>query len=34
VRVAGDTIFIFAGAAPIALGVLRSVWKRDVVPSA
>ena len=34
VRVAGDTIFIFAGAVPIALGVLRSVWKRDVVPSA
>jgi hypothetical protein len=29
---AGDMIFILVGAVPIALGVLRSMWKRDVVP--
>jgi nitric oxide reductase subunit B len=34
VRMAGDMIFILVGAVPIALGVLRSVWKRDVVPPA
>ena len=34
VRMAGDMIFILAGAVPIALGVLRSVWKRDLVPPA
>jgi nitric oxide reductase subunit B len=33
-RMAGDMIFIFAGAVPIALGVLRSLWKRDLVPPA
>jgi nitric oxide reductase large subunit len=32
VRMAGDMIFILVGAVPIALGVLRSVWKRDIVP--
>jgi nitric oxide reductase subunit B len=32
VRMAGDMIFILVGAVPIALGVLRSMWKRDVVP--
>jgi nitric oxide reductase subunit B len=32
VRMAGDMIFILAGAVPIALGVLRSLWKRDAVP--
>jgi nitric oxide reductase subunit B len=34
VRLAGDAVFILAGALPIALGVLRSVWKRDLAPSA
>jgi len=34
VRMAGDMIFLLAGAVPIALGVLRSVWKRDLVPPA
>jgi hypothetical protein len=28
----GDMTFILAGALPIALGVLRSVWKRDMTP--
>jgi nitric oxide reductase subunit B len=32
VRMAGDMIFILVGAVPLALGVLRSVWKRDMVP--
>jgi nitric oxide reductase subunit B len=32
VRMAGDMIFILVGAVPIALGVLRSVWKRDEFP--
>jgi nitric oxide reductase large subunit len=32
VRMAGDMIFIFVGAVPITLGVLRSAWKRDVPP--
>ena len=31
VRMVGDTVFILVGAVPIALGVLRSMWKRDVV---
>jgi hypothetical protein len=30
----GDMTFILVGAVPIALGVLRSMWKRDVVPPA
>ena len=34
VRMAGDAIFILAGAVPIALGVLRSVRKRDLTPTA
>ncbi|MGD0014805.1 MAG: cbb3-type cytochrome c oxidase subunit I [Bryobacteraceae bacterium] len=34
VRMVGDTIFILAGAVPIALGALRSVWKRDLLPTA
>jgi nitric oxide reductase subunit B len=34
VRMAGDMIFILAGAVPIALGALRSVWKRDLLPMA
>ncbi|MGO9275674.1 MAG: hypothetical protein ACLQOO_36455 [Terriglobia bacterium] len=33
VRMAGDLTFILVGAVPIALGVLRSVWKRDVAPA-
>ena len=33
VRIAGDTVFLLAGALPIALGVLRSVWKRDLSPT-
>jgi nitric oxide reductase subunit B len=33
-RMAGDATFILAGAVPIALGVLRSVWKRDMAPTA
>jgi nitric oxide reductase subunit B len=28
-RMAADLIFLFAGALPIALGTLRSIWKRD-----
>jgi len=28
-RIAADTIFLFAGALPIALGTMRSFWKRD-----
>jgi nitric oxide reductase subunit B len=34
VRMAGDMIFILAGAVPIALGVLHSVRKRDLLPPA
>ena len=34
VRMVGDMTFILLGAVPIALGVLRSMWKRDVVPPA
>ena len=33
VRMAGDMVFILAGAVPIALGVLRGVRKRDMVPT-
>jgi nitric oxide reductase subunit B len=32
-RMVGDTVFLLAGALPIALGVLRSVWKRDLSPT-
>ena len=34
VRMAGDMIFILVGAVPLALGVLRSLWKRDLAPPA
>jgi nitric oxide reductase subunit B len=33
-RMVGDMVFLFAGALPITLGALRSVWKRDVYPTA
>jgi nitric oxide reductase subunit B len=33
-RMIGDMIFLFAGALPIALGALRSIWKRDLPPEA
>ena len=32
-RMVGDLVFLLAGALPIALGVLRSVWKRDLSPA-
>jgi nitric oxide reductase subunit B len=32
-RMVGDMVFLLAGALPIALGVLRSVWKRDLAPT-
>jgi nitric oxide reductase subunit B len=32
-RMMGDMIFLFAGALPITLGALRSVWKRDLSPT-
>ena len=31
-RMVGDMVFLFAGALPITLGALRSVWKRDLPP--
>jgi nitric oxide reductase subunit B len=31
-RMAGDMVFLLAGALPIAIGVLRCVWKRDLPP--
>jgi len=33
VRIVGDTVFLLAGALPIALGALRGVWKRDRFPT-
>ena len=33
-RMVGDLVFLFAGALPITLGALRSVWKRDLSPTA
>ena len=33
-RMVGDVVFLFAGALPITLGALRSVWKRDLAPTA
>jgi nitric oxide reductase subunit B len=33
-RMVGDMVFVFAGALPITLGALRSVWKRDLSPTA
>jgi nitric oxide reductase subunit B len=32
-RMVGDVVFLFAGALPITLGVLRSMWKRDLSPT-
>ncbi len=32
-RMAGDMVFIIAGALPIAIGALRSVWRRDLSPT-
>jgi len=26
-------VFLFAGALPITLGALRSIWKRDLFPT-
>jgi nitric oxide reductase subunit B len=31
-RMVGDMVFLFAGALPITLGALRSLWKRDLSP--
>jgi nitric oxide reductase subunit B len=33
-RMVGDMVFLIAGALPITLGALRSVWKRDLSPTA
>ena len=33
-RMVGDVVFLFAGALPITLGALHSVWKRDLSPTA
>ena len=33
-RMVGDMVFLVAGALPITLGALRSVWKRDLSPTA
>ena len=33
-RMVGDVVFLFAGALPITLGALRSMWKRDLSPTA
>ena len=32
-RMVGDMIFLLAGALPITLGALRSLWKRDLSPT-
>jgi len=32
-RMVGDVLFLFAGALPITLGALRSMWKRDLSPT-
>jgi nitric oxide reductase subunit B len=32
-RMVGDLVFLFAGALPITLGALRSMWKRDLSPT-
>ena len=32
-RMVGDMVFLLAGALPITLGALRSVWKRDLSPA-
>ena len=31
-RMVGDMVFLLAGALPITLAALRSVWKRDLFP--
>ena len=33
-RMVGDMVFLFAGALPITLGALRSIWKRDLLSHA
>jgi nitric oxide reductase large subunit len=33
-RMVGDLVFLFAGALPITLGALHSLWKRDLSPNA
>ena len=33
-RMVGDMVFLLAGALPITLGALRSVWKKDLSPTA
>jgi nitric oxide reductase subunit B len=33
-RIVGDMVFLVFGALPITLGALRSVWKRDLAPTA
>jgi nitric oxide reductase subunit B len=33
-RIGADLIFLLAGVLPIALGALRSIWKRDLGPAA
>jgi hypothetical protein len=30
----GEMVFLLGGALPITLGALRSVWKKDVSPTA
>ena len=32
-RMLGDVVFLLAGALPITLGALRSIWKRDLAPT-
>ena len=32
-RLVGDMVFLLAGAVPLTLGALRSVWKRDLPPT-
>jgi nitric oxide reductase subunit B len=32
-RMVGDVVFLLAGALPITLGALRSMWKRDLSPT-
>ncbi len=32
-RMVGDMVFLLAGALPITIGALRSVWKRDLSPT-
>jgi nitric oxide reductase large subunit len=32
-RMVGDMVFLLAGALPITLGAMRSMWKRDLSPT-